>query len=73
MLKPDSRRLVYHNSFKAEIKEIAIELFAKRGYAMFGYRDIAFAVGIPQRTLTRYFLEKENVLIDDLDLGAVAF
>jgi AcrR family transcriptional regulator len=73
MLKPDSRRLVYHNSFKAEIKEIAIELFAKRGYAMVGYRDIAFAVGIPQRTLTRYFLEKENVLIDDLDLGAVAF
>ena len=71
--KPESRRLQFHNNFKAEIKEIAIELFAKRGYGMVSYRDIAFAANIPPRTMTRYFRDKESVLIDDLDQGATAF
>ncbi len=40
---------------------------------MVSFRDIAFAAGIPQQTLGRYFLAKENILIDDLEHGAVAF
>lgn len=72
-MKSTSRHRKLHNSFKVEIKEVALQLFAKRGYQRVSYYDIAFTAGISQRTLSRYFREKENILVDDLEEGATAF
>jgi AcrR family transcriptional regulator len=72
-VNPQSRRRQLHKSFKAELKELALDLFAKRGYERTSYRDIAFTAGISLRVMPRYFREKENILLDDLDEGAKAF
>jgi AcrR family transcriptional regulator len=72
-MKSASRHRKLHNSFKLEIKEIALKLFAERGYQRVSFYDIAFAAGISQRTMTRYFQEKESFLVDDLEQGATAF
>ncbi|HEX4219245.1 MAG TPA: TetR family transcriptional regulator [Acidimicrobiales bacterium] len=46
----------------AEIEDIALELFAQRGYADVSVEDIARAAGISARTFYRYFATREDLL-----------
>jgi AcrR family transcriptional regulator len=48
-----------------EIQQLALELFARDGYAQVTVDDIAAAAGISRRTFFRYFSAKEDVLVAD--------
>jgi AcrR family transcriptional regulator len=69
----ESRRRRIHNSFKAELQEVALELFAKRGFDAVSFGDIAFAAGISERLMHRYFREMDDILLKGFCENAPSF
>jgi AcrR family transcriptional regulator len=69
----ENRRLKVYNSFRAELREVAIDIFAKRGFDLVSIRDIAFAAGISERAFSRYYSEKEDILLDGFCEESVGF
>jgi AcrR family transcriptional regulator len=55
-----------------EIQGVAMELFAKRGYAAVTVDDIATEAGISERTFFRYFASKDQVLVAEAERGMEA-
>lgn len=49
----------------ASIASAAVELFAARGYAAVTVSEVAAAAGVGERTLYRYFADKEDLLFAD--------
>lgn len=49
---------------KAHVAEVAIELFAARGYAEVSVAEICAAAEVAQRSFFRYFPAKEDVLLE---------
>jgi TetR/AcrR family transcriptional regulator, regulator of mycofactocin system len=49
------------------ITDVAIELFAARGFAEVSVDDVAAAAGIARRTLFRYYASKNAILWGDFD------
>jgi AcrR family transcriptional regulator len=58
-LQERRRRLV-----RDEIRRVAIELFAERGFDAVTVEDIAAAAGTSPRTFFRYFATKDEVVLD---------
>lgn len=46
------------------IEDVAVRLFAERGYHQVTVEDVATAAGCSVRTVTRYFPTKEDLLLD---------
>uniref|UniRef100_UPI001F5FEA57 TetR family transcriptional regulator n=1 Tax=Actinomadura roseirufa TaxID=2094049 RepID=UPI001F5FEA57 len=59
-LRERTRRAV-----RAELAELAMGLFAERGYAATTVEDIAAAAGLSKRSFFRYFPSKEDVVFGD--------
>ena len=58
-----ARRKQFAKEFVArEIEEVAITLFAERGYENVTAADIAEAMGVSRRTFFRYFASKDQIL-----------
>lgn len=51
----------------ASIAAAALELFAARGYAAVTVREVAAAAGVGERTLYRYFADKDDLLFAEDD------
>lgn len=49
----------------ASIATAALELFAARGYAAVTVSEVAAAAGVGERTLYRYFADKDDLLFSD--------
>lgn len=62
-LRERTRRAV-----RAELAEVAIDLFARRGFDETTVEDIARAAGMTKRSFFRYFPTKEDVVFDGVDL-----
>ncbi|WP_188132574.1 TetR family transcriptional regulator [Streptomyces boluensis] len=62
-LRERTRRAV-----RAELAEVAIGLFARRGFDETTVEDIAQAAGMTKRSFFRYFPTKEDVVFDGVDL-----
>jgi AcrR family transcriptional regulator len=57
---------------RARLSEIAVDLFAERGFDEVTVEEIADAAGISARSFHRYFRSKEDAVVGDLEpLGAV--
>lgn len=52
-----------------QIRRAAIALFAERGYAATGIRDIARAVGVTTASLYHYIANKHQLLVDIMSVG----
>jgi AcrR family transcriptional regulator len=50
---------------RADLAAAALELFAERGFAAVTMTDIAAAAGVGERTLYRYFSDKEELLFTE--------
>lgn len=50
-----------------QIADVALELFAARGFADVSVDDVAHAAGIARRTLFRYYASKNAILWGDFD------
>ena len=57
---------------RAELEQVALELFAERGFVATTVDDIASAAGIGRRTFFRYFASKNDVVWGDFELGLLA-
>lgn len=51
-------------STRRRVMTAALQLFASKGYAATGIRDIAEAAGVPAATLYHYMVTKEDLLVD---------
>ncbi|MEV0893679.1 TetR family transcriptional regulator [Promicromonospora sp. NPDC050262] len=60
-----SLREISRDAVRARITEIALELFAERGFEQVTVEQIAAAAGMSARTFHRYFPAKEDVVIGD--------
>jgi mycofactocin system transcriptional regulator len=54
---------------RAELEQIALDLFAAKGFDETTVEDIATAAGIGRRTLFRYFASKNDLVWGDFDAG----
>lgn len=54
---------------RAELEQVALELFSERGFVATTVDDIASAAGIGRRTFFRYFASKNDVVWGDFELG----
>jgi mycofactocin system transcriptional regulator len=52
---------------RAELEQVALELFAARGFDETTVEDVAEAAGIGRRTFFRYFASKNDVVWGDFD------
>ncbi|MCW2543252.1 MAG: regulatory protein TetR [Frankiales bacterium] len=52
---------------RAELEQVALELFAARGFDATTVDDIAEAAGIARRTFFRYFASKNDIVWGDFD------
>jgi AcrR family transcriptional regulator len=50
---------------RARLQQVAVDMFAERGFDGVTVAEIAEAAGVTQMTFFRYFLTKEQVLLDD--------
>lgn len=50
---------------RAAIADAALELFAARGYDAVAVAEVAAAAGVGERTLYRYFADKEDLLFSE--------
>lgn len=57
---------------RAELEQVALELFADRGFARTTVEDIAAAAGIGRRTFFRYYSSKNDAVWGEFDLGLAA-
>ncbi|MDW5595271.1 TetR family transcriptional regulator [Conexibacter stalactiti] len=62
---PRSLRERARDAVREQIAEIALELFAERGFEHVTVEEIATAAGISARSFFRYFPNKEDVVIAD--------
>ena len=62
-LRERTRRAV-----RAEIAEVAVDLFVRQGFDGTTVEDIAQAAGMTKRSFFRYFPTKEDVVFDGVDL-----
>ncbi|MFC8536641.1 TetR family transcriptional regulator [Streptomyces sp. NPDC057249] len=62
-LRERTRRAV-----RAELAEVAIDLFARQGFDETTVEDIARAAGMTKRSFFRYFPTKEDVVFEGIDL-----
>jgi mycofactocin system transcriptional regulator len=53
----------------AELERVALDLFARRGFAATTVDEIAAAAGISRRTFFRYYDSKKDVVWGDFDQG----
>ena len=52
---------------RAELEQVALELFAERGFEATTVDDLAAAAGISRRTFFRYYASKNDVVWGDFD------
>jgi mycofactocin system transcriptional regulator len=64
---PESRVGRRRSTTQEHITDVAIELFAARGFADVSVDDVAHAAGIARRTLFRYYASKNATLWGDFD------
>ncbi len=57
---------------RAELEQVALELFAERGFDETTVDDIASAAGIGRRTLFRYYSSKNDLVWGEFDAGLCA-
>lgn len=55
------------DAVRAQLADLAIELFAEHGYDETTVDDIAVAAGVSKRSFFRYFPTKDDVVFHDLD------
>lgn len=60
-----SLREIGRDAVRARITEVALELFAERGFDQVTVDQIAAAAGMSGRTFHRYFQAKEDVVVGD--------
>ena len=64
-LRERTRRAV-----RAELTDVALDLFLRRGFEATTVDEIAAAAGVSRRSLFRYFASKEAIIFDNMqDLG----
>lgn len=59
-----SRRRIVGDVAPDKLRRVAVELFAKKGFAATGIREIAHAAGITASLLYHYWPTKEDLLVD---------
>jgi mycofactocin system transcriptional regulator len=64
---PQSRVGRRRSTTPEHITDVALELFAARGFAEVSVDDVAHAAGIARRTLFRYYASKNAILWGDFD------
>ncbi len=57
---------------RAELEQLAVELFSRRGFEATTVEDVAAAAGIGRRTFFRYFASKNDVVWGEFDRGLSA-
>ncbi len=57
---------------RAELEQVALELFTERGFDETTVDDIAMAAGIGRRTFFRYFASKNDAVWGEFDKGLAA-
>jgi len=57
---------------RAELEQVALELFAQRGFEATTVDDIAAAAGIGRRTFFRYYASKNDVVWGEFEEGLAA-
>ncbi|CAA9335562.1 MAG: Transcriptional regulator, AcrR family [uncultured Frankineae bacterium] len=57
---------------RAELEQVALELFARRGFEATTVDDIAAAAGIGRRTFFRYYASKNDVVWGEFEEGLAA-
>ena len=62
-MNKETRQRLIQDSFEADLREVALELFAKHGFDAVSSSDIAFAAGISERLLHLHFSGTEDILL----------